>query len=44
VQVELPHPVRAVGPYGRGEAGERYRGHTAALVDALAWFAREVDQ
>jgi hypothetical protein len=44
VQVELPHPVRAVGPYGRGEAGERYRSHTAALVDALAWFAREVDQ
>jgi phage replication-related protein YjqB (UPF0714/DUF867 family) len=43
VQVELPHPVRAVGPYGRGEAGERHRRHTAALVDALACFAREVD-
>ena len=23
VQVELPHPVRAIGPYGRGEWGER---------------------
>jgi phage replication-related protein YjqB (UPF0714/DUF867 family) len=43
VQVELPHPVRAVGPYGRGAAGERHRRHTAALVDALACFAREVD-
>jgi phage replication-related protein YjqB (UPF0714/DUF867 family) len=42
VQVELPHPVRAIGPYGRGEAGERHRVHTEALVDALATFAEEV--
>lgn len=41
VQVELPHPVRAVGPYGLGEAGARRRAHTALLVDALASFARE---
>jgi phage replication-related protein YjqB (UPF0714/DUF867 family) len=43
VQVELPHPVRAVGPYGRGEAGTRHRGHTEALVAALARFAEELD-
>jgi phage replication-related protein YjqB (UPF0714/DUF867 family) len=42
VQVELPHPVRAIGPYGRGEAGERRRAHTDALVDALAAFAEEL--
>jgi phage replication-related protein YjqB (UPF0714/DUF867 family) len=42
VQVELPHPVRAIGPYGRGEAGERHRSHTEALVDALARFASDV--
>jgi phage replication-related protein YjqB (UPF0714/DUF867 family) len=42
VQVELPHPVRAIGPYGRGEAGERHRSHTEALVDALAGFASNV--
>jgi phage replication-related protein YjqB (UPF0714/DUF867 family) len=42
VQVELPHPVRAVGPYGRGEAGERHRAHTEALVETLAAFAREL--
>jgi phage replication-related protein YjqB (UPF0714/DUF867 family) len=42
VQVELPHPVRAVGPYGRGEAGERHRAHTEALVEALARFASDV--
>jgi phage replication-related protein YjqB (UPF0714/DUF867 family) len=42
VQVELPHPVRAVGPYGRGEAGERHRAQTAALVEALARFAADV--
>jgi hypothetical protein len=42
VQVELPHPVRAIGPYGRGEHGERHRGHTDALVDALAAFAAEL--
>jgi phage replication-related protein YjqB (UPF0714/DUF867 family) len=41
VQVELPHPVRAIGPYGRGEAGARHRAHTDALVDALAAFADE---
>ncbi len=43
VQVELPHPVRAIGPYGRGEAGERHRAHTEALVDALAAFAADCD-
>jgi len=42
VQVELPHPVRAIGPYGRGEAGERHRSATAALVEALAAFATDV--
>jgi phage replication-related protein YjqB (UPF0714/DUF867 family) len=42
VQVELPHPVRAIGPYGRGEAGERHRSATEALVDALATFATDV--
>jgi len=40
VQIELPHPVRAIGPYGHGERGELHRTHTAALVDALAAFAR----
>ena len=39
VQVELPHPVRAIGPYGWGEKGERHRAHAEALVDALAGFA-----
>ena len=39
VQVELPHPVRAIGPYGRGEGGERHRAHTEALVETLADFA-----
>jgi phage replication-related protein YjqB (UPF0714/DUF867 family) len=43
VQVELPHPVRAVGPYGRGEHGDRHRAHTEALVDALATFADALD-
>jgi phage replication-related protein YjqB (UPF0714/DUF867 family) len=42
VQVELPHPVRAIGPYGRGERGERHRAHADALVDTLARFALEV--
>jgi phage replication-related protein YjqB (UPF0714/DUF867 family) len=42
VQVELPHPVRAIGPYGRGERGERHRAHADALVDALASFAADV--
>jgi phage replication-related protein YjqB (UPF0714/DUF867 family) len=42
VQVELPHPVRAIGPYGRGETGERHRAHTEALVAALAAFATEL--
>jgi phage replication-related protein YjqB (UPF0714/DUF867 family) len=42
VQLELPHPVRAIGPYGRGPAGDRHRQHTEALVDALAGFAVEV--
>jgi phage replication-related protein YjqB (UPF0714/DUF867 family) len=39
VQVELPHPVRAIGPYGRGEWGDRHRAHTDALVATLADFA-----
>ena len=42
VQVELPHPVRAIGPYGRGEAGARHRSPTEALVDALAAYAVDV--
>jgi phage replication-related protein YjqB (UPF0714/DUF867 family) len=42
VQVELPHPVRAIGPYGRGAAGAVRRAHTETLVDTLACFAREV--
>jgi phage replication-related protein YjqB (UPF0714/DUF867 family) len=41
VQVELPHPVRAVGPYGLGEAGARRREHADALVGALATFAAD---
>jgi phage replication-related protein YjqB (UPF0714/DUF867 family) len=40
VQLELPHPVRAVGPYGHGEHAARYHGERDALVDALAVFAR----
>jgi phage replication-related protein YjqB (UPF0714/DUF867 family) len=43
VQVELPHPVRAIGPYGRGEWGERHRAHTDALVATLADFALTVE-
>lgn len=39
VQVELPHPVRAIGPYARGERGDVHRAHTDALVDALVGFA-----
>jgi len=42
VQLELPHPVRAVGPYGRGDRGDVYRAHTAALVGALAAFASDL--
>jgi phage replication-related protein YjqB (UPF0714/DUF867 family) len=42
VQVELPHPVRAIGPYGHGERGARHRAHTEALVTALATFARDL--
>jgi phage replication-related protein YjqB (UPF0714/DUF867 family) len=44
VQVELPHPVRAIGPYGRGEHADRHRAHTGALVDALAAFAEELER
>jgi len=44
VQVELPHPVRAIGPYGWGERGERYRAHAETLVDALATFADDLGQ
>jgi phage replication-related protein YjqB (UPF0714/DUF867 family) len=39
VQVELPHPVRAIGPYGRGPQGEHHREHTEVLVSTLAAFA-----
>jgi phage replication-related protein YjqB (UPF0714/DUF867 family) len=39
VQVELPHPVRALGPYGQGANRAIHRAHTEALVDALAGFA-----
>ncbi len=39
VQIELPHPVRAIGPFGRGPAGAEHRAHTAALVEGLAVFA-----
>ena len=39
VQVELPHPVRAIGPYGEGPAAVEQRAHTAALIEALAAFA-----
>jgi phage replication-related protein YjqB (UPF0714/DUF867 family) len=42
VQVELPHPVRAIGPYGYGTRGELHRAHTEALVATLAAFARAV--
>jgi phage replication-related protein YjqB (UPF0714/DUF867 family) len=35
IQLELPHPVRSIGPYRDAS----YRAHTAALVDALAAFA-----
>ncbi len=42
VQVELPHPVRAIGPYGAGTRGEIHRAHTAALVGALAEFAADL--
>jgi phage replication-related protein YjqB (UPF0714/DUF867 family) len=39
VQIELPHPVRAIGPYGYGERGDVHRTHTEALVASLATFA-----
>lgn len=42
VQLELPHPVRAIGPYGYGHAAQVYRPHTAALVATLAAFASAV--
>src|SRR4029079_9805345 len=42
VQLELPHPVRAIGPYGRGERGDLHRAHTEALVAALADFAADL--
>lgn len=35
IQLELPHPVRSIGPYRDAS----YRAHTDALVDALARFA-----
>jgi phage replication-related protein YjqB (UPF0714/DUF867 family) len=44
VQVELPHPVRAIGPYGWGEQGDRHRAHAEALIDTLATFAEDVTQ
>lgn len=39
VQLELPHPVRAVGPYGYGEHADRYHGERDALIGALTAFA-----
>lgn len=36
IQLELPHPVRSIGPYRDAP----YQAHTAALVDVLAGFAR----
>ena len=42
VQIELPHPVRAIGPYGHGERGAVHRAHTEALVSNLAAFADEL--
>ena len=42
VQVELPHPVRAIGPYGYGDRGDVHRAHTEALVATLADFARDL--
>lgn len=35
VQLELPHPVRSIGPF----RDATYRGHTSALIAALAGFA-----
>ena len=35
VQLELPHPVRSIGPY----RDERYRRHTTVLVRTLAAYA-----
>jgi phage replication-related protein YjqB (UPF0714/DUF867 family) len=35
VQLELPHPVRSIGPY----RDEKYQRHTRALVDTLASYA-----
>jgi phage replication-related protein YjqB (UPF0714/DUF867 family) len=42
VQLELPHPVRAIGPYGYGYAAQVYRPHTEQLVHALATFAADL--
>ncbi len=42
VQLELPHPVRAIGPYGYGPEGDVHRAHTEALVAGLASFAATV--
>jgi phage replication-related protein YjqB (UPF0714/DUF867 family) len=42
VQVELPHPVRAIGPYGYGDRGDVHRAHTEALVASLAAFAGDL--
>jgi phage replication-related protein YjqB (UPF0714/DUF867 family) len=42
VQLELPHPVRAIGPYGAGEGALRFRAHSEALVGTLADFALRV--
>jgi phage replication-related protein YjqB (UPF0714/DUF867 family) len=42
VQVELPHPVRAIGPYGYGDRGDVHRTHNEALVATLADFARDL--
>jgi len=39
VQLELPHPIRAIGPYGRGDDADARRAHTDLLVAVLAAFA-----
>ena len=41
VQLELPHPVRAIGPYSYGSQGDVHRAPHRALVDALAAFAHD---
>ena len=42
VQLELPHPVRAIGPYGVGDGAAHFQAHTETLVEVLAGFARRL--